>query len=105
MQFDPELKKKIKEAKKEADDDVEVSLYARARGFEYSEEQLSFGVPVSVQRVALPDAKAAAIWLYNRRRDEWKQRQVFEDDKGNAIAPVFVVPAFNNSVVDNEHKK
>lgn len=103
MQFDPELKKRIKEAAGEADDAVEVALYARAIGYEVTEDtfERSREGMVLTKRVPKhlpPDPKAAGIWLYNRRRDVWKQRQTFEDGDGNAMAPVFVVPAFNNSV-------
>lgn len=82
--------------KKRTDDRVERSLLERATGASWIEEHpvtlrevrinLETKERVESQRVevvrllksAPPDTQAASMWLINRRRKEWKQRQEIE---------------------------
>lgn len=103
MHFDPALAQLIREKKQEADERVVTALYARAIGYETSEDtyERSKGEMVLTKRIPKhipPDPKAAATWLFNRQPNEWKQRQVFEAGDGSPLAPVFVVPAINGAV-------
>jgi hypothetical protein len=73
----------IKIGKVTADDRVERSLYEKATGFVYEEEQ-AFKVrdaggserleTIRVERMAPPDTTAMIFWLKNRRKDEWRDR-------------------------------
>lgn len=79
----------LKSGKELADDRIERSLYQRASGYTYVEQQ-AFKVKtvqydngkrileteeikvVDVERYAVPDTTAAIFWLKNRRSEDWR---------------------------------
>ena len=69
----------LKRSKDVADDLVERSLFERALGYEFAEEQV-IGIGrgeqevVQVRRRLPPDVTAYIFWLKNRRRDQWRDR-------------------------------
>lgn len=73
----------IKAGKAIADERVERSLYQKATGFDYTEQQaikLKVGQHeekvevVEVRRHAPADTTAAIFWMKNRRPDEWRDK-------------------------------
>ena len=73
----------LKAGKSNADERVERSLYQKATGYHYVEqqaikvklEQYRDGVEVvEVERYAQPDTTAAIFWLKNRRSDLWRDK-------------------------------
>lgn len=83
----PEFCDAIKSAKEIADERVERSLYQKATGYDYSEEQ-AIKVKraqyeekvevVEVRKHAPAETPAAIFWLKNRRKDEWRDKQEME---------------------------
>jgi len=73
----------VKSGKEKADERVERSLYQKATGYNYTEEQ-AFKVKVAqhkeevevveVERHAPADTTAAIFWLKNRRKEEWRDK-------------------------------
>lgn len=51
---------------------VELALFRRAIGYEYTEERPGREGPVTVQLHQPADTKAAETWLHNRDPDRWK---------------------------------
>ena len=92
----------LKSGKDPADDRVERSLYERATGFRYVEQQaikIKVGkdqeevVVVDVEKMQIADTTAGIFWLKNRRKDLWRdvQRIANTDTDGND-APQDPVP-------------
>lgn len=80
----PEFCDAIKSAKEHADERVERSLYQKATGYDYSEEQaIKIKMEqhkeeveiVEVRRHSPADTTAAIFWLKNRRKAEWRDKQ------------------------------
>ncbi|MBL7390681.1 helix-turn-helix domain-containing protein [Escherichia coli] len=77
----------IKAAKDIADERVVRSLYQKATGYNYVEQQ-AFKVKVDrdkeeleiadVERHAPADTTAAIFWLKNRQKDQWRDKQEIE---------------------------
>lgn len=83
----PEFCNAIKSAKHIADERVERSLYQKATGYNYTEEQaVKLKVDqykeevevVEVEKHAPADTTAAIFWLKNRRKAEWRDKQEVE---------------------------
>lgn len=79
----PEFCDAIKSAKDIADERVERSLYQKATGYNYTEEQAvkikkaqyeEEVEIVEVERHAPADTTAAIFWLKNRRKDNWRDK-------------------------------
>lgn len=74
----PEFSDILKRGKLKADAEVVKSLYKRATGYEYDDMYLfnhqGKGHALKIKKVVLPDVTACAIWLNNRRRQDWRQR-------------------------------
>ncbi len=77
----------IKSAKEFADERVERSLYQKATGYDYREQQaIKVKVEkdqekvevVDVQKHAPAETVAAIFWLKNRRKAEWRDRHEVE---------------------------
>ncbi len=77
----------VKSAKEVADERVERSLYQKATGYNYTEEQaikIKKGQHeeevevVEVEKHAPADTTAAIFWLKNRRKTEWRDKQDHE---------------------------
>lgn len=74
----------IKAAKDIADERVERSLYQKATGYNYTEQQaIKIKLEqhreevevVEVEKHAPADTTAAIFWLKNRRKDDWRDKQ------------------------------
>lgn len=88
----PEFCDAIKSAKEIADERVERSLYQKATGFDYTEEQaIKIKVEqhkeevevVEVRKHSPADTTAAIFWLKNRRKDHWRDKQDHEHSGPN----------------------
>ena len=85
VKIHPKLSAVLKIHKQVADEKVELSLYQRAMGWEYTEEtkERKYNVDTdeyemiltkTVKKQVLPDTTAMIFWLKNRKPDEWKDR-------------------------------
>lgn len=84
----------IKSAKDQADERVERSLYQKATGYNYTEQQ-AFKVKVEqhreevvvedVERHQPAETTAAIFWLKNRRKDVWRDRHEHTGPSGEPI--------------------
>ncbi len=87
----------IKVGKEIADERVERSLYQKATGYDYSEEQaikIKVGQyqediqVVEVSKHAPAETNAAFIWLKNRRKDDWRDKQELDlSSKDGSMSP------------------
>jgi len=73
----PEFSDSLKKAKKEADRNVEESLYKRALGYKYEEKHYEkFGKEMvlkkTIEKQIAPDVTAQIFWLKNRRPENWR---------------------------------
>src|SRR5271167_4246749 len=77
----PEFCASLKAGKDSCDDRVERSLYHRAVG--YSHDAVKVFIPAGARAPVYapyreyvpPDTAAASLWLRNRRKDEWRDKQ------------------------------
>ncbi len=90
----------IKSGKDKADERVERSLYQKATGYNYTEEQaIKIKVEqfkeevevVEVTRHSPADTTAAIFWLKNRRKNEWRDKHEHEitADEDSPLAQLF----------------
>lgn len=107
----PEFCQSLKAGKEPADERIVRSLYHRAAGFEWTEQQafklkeVSFegGNRIERERVEIvdvrkqmpPDTTAAIFWLKNRQPERWRDKQDFEHT-GKDGAPL--VPVLNVTI-------
>lgn len=85
----PEFMQSIKDGGAKADAQVSDKLHQRAMGYVKTVEQ-AFKVKkgkdlevveiVTLKQEEAPDTKAATLWLSNRQRNKWKDRQTQEHD-------------------------
>lgn len=73
------------EAKMIADEMVEASLFKKAIGFNYFEEQATRDGVQALQKYAQPDPRAQIFWLKNRRSADWKDRVEVEHKSNHSI--------------------
>lgn len=94
----PEFCQAIRVGKETADHRVERSLYERANGYEWVEQQaIKVKVGqfeerveiVEVERKAPPDATSAVFWLKNRKPADWRDKQEHQHT-GNLVHSVEV---------------
>jgi hypothetical protein len=75
----PEFFQVLKDAKAEADDQVELSLFKRAKGYTRTVERLGpGGVVVPCVEEMPPDPVSCIFWLKNRRPKQWRDKQDIE---------------------------
>jgi len=84
----PEISEALKKGKEITDIEVENALKKRAVGYSYTETMTETGpdgvkVRKTVKQVA-PDVTAQIFWLKNRKRDQWRDKQL--DDGADADA-------------------
>lgn len=87
----PEFCQSIKLAKDEADDQVERSLFERAKGYSHPDTHVS----VRAGKVKLtkltkhypPETTAGIFWLKNRRPKVWRDRQELTGAGGAPLVP------------------
>lgn len=82
----PEISEALKKGKEITDIEVENALKKRAVGYSYTETMTETGpdgvkVRKTVKQVA-PDVTAQIFWLKNRKRDQWRDKQL--DDGADA---------------------
>lgn len=91
----PEFCDAIKSAKEIADERVERSLYQKATGYDFTEEQaIKIKLEQHVEKVEVvevrkhspADTTAAIFWLKNRRKDEWRDKQEIEQRTTHDVA-------------------
>lgn len=101
----PEFCDAIKAGKEIADERVERSLYQKAVGYDFTEEQaikIKVGQYeeeveiVEVRRHAPAETPAAIFWLKNRRKDEWRDKQEIEHGANKDAPPVFTLKIDNS---------
>lgn len=67
----------LRRGKTEADGKVARALYKRALGFEYTETTREAGKLIkTVTKIVVPDVGAVTLWLKNRQRDKWRDREI-----------------------------
>ncbi len=102
----PDFLKALKEGKVDPDRQVELSLFKRANGFQYTEttyEAIKIGKTKTpglkvkeVVKLVVPDVLAQIFWLKNRKPEEWRDRQeVGLNVKGN-VKLINQVPSHSN---------
>jgi transcriptional regulator with XRE-family HTH domain len=83
----PELLASLKDWKRHADDEVELSLFERAKGYTANETKIlsyegSHTDSVDIAKEYPPDVTACIFWLKNRRGKEWKDKhEIGTEDK------------------------
>lgn len=104
----PKFSEAIKRSKDEMDALVERSLFQRAIGYTYDSERIFMpagrktAVRVPVQKHVPPDVTACAIWLNNRKPDDWRQRRDRDDPPTDETAEPVTV---NVNVVSARKRK
>lgn len=109
-QTDPDFCNALNDWKAVADEQVEKSLFMRAKGFTHRTEKLfSYQgeiVRAEVNEYVLPDTGAATLWLKNRQPDKWRDRSDVNvslslmDILAQAIAPTAEQPAIEGTARD-----
>ncbi len=73
-----------------ADDLVERSLYERARGYICDDTHIAVHqgevIVTPIKKHYPPDTAAAFIWLKNRKKDEWRDKQEVEHNVSDDLA-------------------
>ena len=97
----PEFCDAIKSAKEIADERVERSLYQKATGYNYTEEQAikikraqyeEEVEVVQVEKHSPADTTAAIFWLKNRRKAEWRDKQEIEHTGDVLFKTIYEAP-------------
>lgn len=87
----PEFFQVLKDAKAEADDQVELSLFKRAKGYTRTVERLGpGGVVVPCVEEMPPDPVSCIFWLKNRRPKQWRDKQEVEQVNAQPMQVQFV---------------
>jgi hypothetical protein len=87
----PDFRQALKLGKKEADEQVERSLYERARGYSYDAVKifLPYGTTTPIYAPYTehvpPDTTAAIFWLKNRVPDHWRDAWQLEHVTGKYV--------------------
>ena len=80
-----------KNAKEEADNKVEKSLFERACGYEHDSEEIFCNTKtgevtrVPVKKKYAPDPVSCIFWLKNRKPKEWREKMEVGGDKDNPL--------------------
>lgn len=107
----PEFLCALKEGKDKADAEVADSLYNRAIGYQYIEQEpikLRKGKDehggiieevqiVEVTKVMPPDTTACIFWLKNRQKEQWRDKQDVEHS-GNVDLEFTIAPNANSTI-------
>ena len=68
----------IKDGKDIADSEVAEALYNRAMGYSHKEERIIGDKVIETEKHYPPDTAACFIWLKNRQRHKWRDKQEIE---------------------------
>lgn len=99
----------IKKGKEVVDFEVENALLKRAVGYDYQEKKIEESkegrkITVTLKHVP-PDVGACAIWLKNRKPEDWKDRKAVTADaelNSDGTITFNVVPASKKPEVEEE---
>lgn len=101
----PGFSEALKAGREDADAKVAASLYERACGYSHREEKIfnnnGEALVVETTKHYPPDTGAAIIWLKNRQRHRWRDRQVLEGDPDNPVQ-VEIIKRVVTSAADAE---
>jgi hypothetical protein len=102
----PEFFEATKIGKAEADDQIERSLYLRAKGYTYDAVKIMQyeGSPVLVpyREHVPPDTTAAIFWLKNRRKDDWRDKQTHEHTADDPLTALLLQVHANTAVIPSQ---
>lgn len=108
----PEFAKIVADTKEVVDRKVESALLKRALGFKCEERKQTIknGIVIReeiVEKNILPDVTACAVWLNNRKPDDWKRnRDIVETSNGNDTIQINVIKAQKKSrEIEKQMKK
>lgn len=73
-----EIDEALKKGKEIVDMEVENALLKRAMGYKYTEQVITNGMVVEVEKVVQPDTTAQIFWLKNRKPAVWRDKQNVE---------------------------
>ena len=88
----------LKEAKLDADDLVELSLFQRACGYSHPETKVVFNKELgaheefTITKNYPPDTMAAIYWLNNRKPKDWKNRVEHVGEDGKPLVLAYALP-------------
>lgn len=92
----PDFLGSLRQGKIEADSRVAQSLYERALGYEHPEEKIvqlrGEVVRVPTTKHYPPDTQAAALWLKNRRSNDWRETRHIQVASTQQTAVVILEP-------------
>lgn len=71
--------------KQELNDHVAASLYKRAVGYQYKEQQVTKDGIVEIEKHAQPDTKAQIFYLKNKDSKNWKDRVEVEQESKQTL--------------------
>jgi len=92
----------LRAGREEADAHVAVSLYRRARGYEYDDDHVtSYQGEINITKVRrhVPaDVNAASLWLRNRQPKTWRDRREVEHSGELSLASM--IDAIEGDIID-----
>lgn len=72
----------LKRAREVVDYEVENALYKRATGYRYDEITYENGVEIKrITKEVAPDTLAQIFWLKNRKKEQWREKQEYNNDE------------------------
>ena len=91
---DPEFFESLKDWKVQADQDVEKSLYQRARGYTCKETKTTFvdgeWKQLDIEKHYAPDPTSMIFWLKNRKPKEYRDKQEVGLDVSEPLADLIL---------------
>lgn len=98
----PSFNEAIEKGRTRADAEVLVSLYQRATGYDFAEEQAVGGrdpCVLTVRRHAPPSVEAIKFWQTNRQREHWRNRDSIEHS-GEGGGPLGIKVESRSELID-----
>ena len=94
-----------------SDDEIETSLFQRAKGFYYEEEtherklnketgETELVLTKKVKKYIPPDPTSLMFWLTNRRPERWSYRPQAAEEAGEGESGVVLLPEVDESMLD-----
>lgn len=97
----PQFLESIMNGREKADAEIAASLYHRAKGYSHPDVHVSnYQGVVTLTELTKhypPDTQAASLWLRNRQKDRWRDKQEMEHS-GKDGGPIQVDDVGNNEV-------
>ena len=102
----PQFSESLRLSKIIADGKVARALYKRALGFEYDETTLEDGVKTKVvKKQVAPDTGAITLWLKNRQKELWRDKQVVEFENMSDEQLDKVIADLKNTIINGQKSK